>query len=617
MSEEIWRPLILQDQETSYIVSSHGSVRDENKKLCKFRVHGGYYTFIFKINGVKKELQIHRLVASTFIDNPNKFIYIQHLDGNPFNSRIDNLKWVSLVSKQRQTNDHVEHKLDVKSPDNVFGKRFSDMVYTTFEPHARNIPKERFYTSWLQHYEANDNDLTRMPVFNTPAKRNIAWVLVTSNAGIVQPIAFMTCVKCGEVKPRTCEYWGRAGVKGDFEKWFGSYGLPSFKTSCKMCAASQWAHECSSDLQTDNNFWSRMGALLGATCTTAALQAKWDKTLGTARARGGLFCYEVAYGLHFELLSLRANARLIVSPHDMAMAHRLTGEKYNSKHHHIDHIAFGCGLGNVPQRDHIEHLSFAQLDMYADVFKYSLLAYGEAQRVGEVYLKNVFLPKYYQSPKQNGVTASSSKNRAEYETQRYHRHPPIILSRMVARHKNGDRKAQRPVGDASIDGYLKILIDTKFVSAVTHTPLTFGEKKPTDVSFDRIDNSLPHSISNLRPVAILHQIMGRSGRVLTDKTYYHFALSQGWMKVPANSAVYHAVKARHDAMTAECYMCLLSDEGNQHAVLSTPQFPVIEWDWEPDYHAARAFFTQVQAGFDEVAQRHANELNSKLKEFRV
>lgn len=188
---------------------------------------------------------------------------------------------------------------------------------------------------------------------------------------------------------------------------------------------------------------------------------------------------------------------------------------------------------------------------------------------------------------------------------------------MANTHKKDDRKAKRVEGDGTRDGYLKILIDTKFVSAITHTPLTFGEKKPTDVSFDRIDNSLPHSISNLRPVAILHQVAGHSGRVLTDKTYYHFALSQGWMKVPANSRVYHAVKARHDAMTAECYMCLLSDEGNQHVVLSTPQFPVIEWDWEPDYHAARAFFTQVQAGFDEVAQRHANEPNSKLKEFGV
>lgn len=434
---EIWKQIILQDQETGYEISSHGNMRDENKKLRKFYVSKGYYTVYFKIRGVKNELQIRRLVASTFIDNPNKFIYIQHLDGNPFNSRIDNLKWVSssLVSKQRKSSDHIElvgQKLDVKSLDNVF-----DMVYTAFEPHASNIlhiPKEHFYTSWLQHYEANDNDLTRMPAFNTRAKRNIAW-LVTSNAGIAQPIAFMTCVKCGDAKPRTCDYWNGISVKsdrGNLEKWFGSYGLPSFHTTCKVCAALQWK---TGVLQTDTTFWSHMGGHLGATCTTAALQAKWSKTLEMARVNGGLFCCEVAYGLHFELLSLRTNARLIVSPHDMAMAHRLTGAKHNIKHH-IEHIAFGCGLGNVPQRDHIEHLSFAQLDMYADVFKYSILAYGEAQRVGEVYLKNVFLPKYYQSPKQNGVTASSSKNRAEYETQRYHRHPPIIGTKMVTERLN-------------------------------------------------------------------------------------------------------------------------------------------------------------------------------------
>ena len=33
---EIWKPLTIDDHETGYTISSHGSVQDENKKLFKF-----------------------------------------------------------------------------------------------------------------------------------------------------------------------------------------------------------------------------------------------------------------------------------------------------------------------------------------------------------------------------------------------------------------------------------------------------------------------------------------------------------------------------------------------------------------------------------------------------
>ncbi|WP_312085165.1 NUMOD4 domain-containing protein [Exiguobacterium sp.] len=36
---------------------------------------------------------VHRLVAITFIDNPNHFDIINHIDGNPGNNSIENLEW--------------------------------------------------------------------------------------------------------------------------------------------------------------------------------------------------------------------------------------------------------------------------------------------------------------------------------------------------------------------------------------------------------------------------------------------------------------------------------------------------------------------------------------------
>ena len=93
---EILKPLMFNDQPTGYTISSFGLVRDGDGNLCKLGDYKGKYAmFYLKINGKQKYLNIRRLVASHFIDNPNKFNFVQHIDGNPFNNRVDNLKWIS------------------------------------------------------------------------------------------------------------------------------------------------------------------------------------------------------------------------------------------------------------------------------------------------------------------------------------------------------------------------------------------------------------------------------------------------------------------------------------------------------------------------------------------
>lgn len=38
---------------------------------------------------------LHNLVANTFIENPKKLAYINHIDGNKHNNCVDNLEWCS------------------------------------------------------------------------------------------------------------------------------------------------------------------------------------------------------------------------------------------------------------------------------------------------------------------------------------------------------------------------------------------------------------------------------------------------------------------------------------------------------------------------------------------
>jgi hypothetical protein len=50
-----------------------------------------------KLNKGNKEVTafVHRLVAEAFVENPNNYKYVNHIDGNLENNHADNLEWVA------------------------------------------------------------------------------------------------------------------------------------------------------------------------------------------------------------------------------------------------------------------------------------------------------------------------------------------------------------------------------------------------------------------------------------------------------------------------------------------------------------------------------------------
>ena len=53
----------------------------------------GYKIVSLRIYPQKYFLSLHRLVAETFIPNPNDYPVINHIDGNPSNNNVKNLEW--------------------------------------------------------------------------------------------------------------------------------------------------------------------------------------------------------------------------------------------------------------------------------------------------------------------------------------------------------------------------------------------------------------------------------------------------------------------------------------------------------------------------------------------
>lgn len=94
-----WRPVI--GFEAYYEVSNTGLVR--SIKTGRLRKQGigttGYYVISahVKVDGniINKILKVHRLVAQAFIPNPDNKPVIDHIDGNPLNNDVSNLRWAT------------------------------------------------------------------------------------------------------------------------------------------------------------------------------------------------------------------------------------------------------------------------------------------------------------------------------------------------------------------------------------------------------------------------------------------------------------------------------------------------------------------------------------------
>lgn len=89
-----------------YIISNVGKRKILQGKLTKC----GYRMIVLNVNGKKIYPNLHRLIAKAFIPNPNKFLEINHKDGNKDNNKVENLEWISRSNNHKHCRDNLNSK---------------------------------------------------------------------------------------------------------------------------------------------------------------------------------------------------------------------------------------------------------------------------------------------------------------------------------------------------------------------------------------------------------------------------------------------------------------------------------------------------------------------------
>ena len=104
---EIWKDC--KYYEGKYQVSSHGRIWSiVSQRYLKPRIRQNGYCEVGLVakNGKRKAELVHRLVAIAFIDNPNNFPVVNHLNGIKTDNRVENLEWTTQKENVRHAYDN-------------------------------------------------------------------------------------------------------------------------------------------------------------------------------------------------------------------------------------------------------------------------------------------------------------------------------------------------------------------------------------------------------------------------------------------------------------------------------------------------------------------------------
>lgn len=96
--------------ENLYSVTKDGDVWSHANRLhdgiwLKQSIRNGYPCVDLCVKNKRKSHHVHRIVAATFIENPQNFPQVNHKNGNKLDNRMENLEWCTASQNKKHSWD--------------------------------------------------------------------------------------------------------------------------------------------------------------------------------------------------------------------------------------------------------------------------------------------------------------------------------------------------------------------------------------------------------------------------------------------------------------------------------------------------------------------------------
>lgn len=123
-------------KDSNYSVTEDGRVFKNTKELSYSINVRGYKILKVTLHGRQFNKKVHRLVAETFIPNPNNYSDVNHIDGDKLNNHVSNLEWCT-----RKYNINHSYKLGLSKTGEYRynAKLTNDDCSEIFEAHEAGI----------------------------------------------------------------------------------------------------------------------------------------------------------------------------------------------------------------------------------------------------------------------------------------------------------------------------------------------------------------------------------------------------------------------------------------------------------------------------------------------